>query len=269
MADLMRGTRASARLGEGAPGGVQVLNRAFDLLEELASHREPESLTDLARATGLSKTTAYRILSTMVERGYAARALDGGYTVGHRLFATASSRIDALDLQAEARPRVLALQRQLHLTSYLGVMDGPFISIIEKETYGELADGFVEVGRRYPSHCSSMGKCMLACLSSRDLSDMLAGFELKAFTPRTITDKDEFRAHLRKVREQGWASDIEESSPDHRCVAAPVFNFRGDAIAVVGVSGSNDEMPDARIPEIARHVVRAAKEVSGSMGYAE
>jgi IclR family KDG regulon transcriptional repressor len=250
-------------------GEIQVLNRAFDVLEELARHREPVGLSDIARASGLSKTTTSRILKTLVSRGYATRALGGGYTVGHRLFETASNRIDSLELQAEARPHILALQKELSLTSYLGVMDGPFISIIEKNVYGEKDDDFVEVGRRYSSHCSSMGKCMLACMSSRDLTDMLAGYELKAFTPHTITDKEEFREHLRRVREQGWASDIEESCLDHRCVAAPIYDFKGDAIAVAGVSGSNDEMPDERISSIASSVVRASKAISASMGYAE
>ncbi len=254
-----------ARSGE--RDGVQVLERACDVLEVLAGTRDKLGLSDIARQSSLSKTTAHRILQTLVKRGYATHEQSQGYAIGPKLFELATSRIDALDLQTEAKPRIVTLSRALDLTSYLGVMDGPFISIIEKETYARTDDDFTQVGRRYPAHCSSMGKCMLACLSSHDLDDLLSGFDLVAFTPHTITDKDAFRQHLRQVREQGWASDIEESRLDHRCVAAPVFDYRGDAIAVIGVSGSNDELPDEQIETIAAHVVHAAMDVSSAMGY--
>lgn len=98
---------------------------------------------------------------------------------------------------------------------------------------------------------------------------MLYDYEFKAYTPNTFTRKDEFARYLHRVRKQGWAIDDEEYELGHRCIAAPVFNYRGDAIAAVGVSGTIETIADDRIEQIAQQVVLAAQRVSGCMGYAE
>lgn len=248
---------------------VQVLDRAFDILEELAHSREPLGLTELSRRTAISKSTIHRILKTLLERGMVNKTLDTNYTIGPKMFNMLSYHINSLDLQAEAKPQLTALQRSLGLTVYLGVLDGPYVSVIEKEVSDKEDDVFAEVGRRNPAHCSSMGKCLLACLSSEELEEVLYGIELEAFTPNTIINKKEFVRHLHQVRKQGWAVDNEESELDHRCIAAPVFNYRGDAIAVVGVSGTNNDLPDDQLDHISHQVMLTAKRISSAMGYDE
>ena len=246
---------------------IQVLERAFDIMETLARSREPLHLTELAKRTSMSKSTVHRILQTLQHRGYAAKTSEGEYTIGAQLFDTASCRIDSLELQAESKPHLTALQHCLGTNVYLGVLDGPFISIIEKDAIDRSDEVYTKVGRRYPAHCTSMGKCLLACLSHEELESVLYGFDLEALTPYTITDKHAFMEHLRQVRKQGWALDCEESALDHRCLAAPVLDYRGDAVAVVGVSGTNDDIPDGRIEEMAAEVVRAGQMISKSLGY--
>jgi len=248
---------------------VQVLDRALDIIEELAHSREPLGLTELARRTSLSKSTVHRILGTLLERDYAKKNHDGVYTIGPKMFNTLSYHINSLELQAEAKPHLDALQKTLGLTVYLGVMDGPFVSIIERQATDRSDDDFTQVGHRYPAHCSSMGKCLMACLSSEELEEVLFEYELKPYTENTITDKRDFIKHLHQVRKQGWAMDNEESEENHRCIAAPVYSYRGDAIAVVGVSGVNDELPDEKAEHIANQVVQAAQKVSINMGYTE
>ncbi|MDR1089162.1 MAG: IclR family transcriptional regulator [Coriobacteriales bacterium] len=246
---------------------VKVLNKAFDILESLAYSREPLGLSAVSRSAGVSKTTTHRILGTLCERGYADKTHEGAYTIGTKMFETLSYRIDSLELQAEAKPHLIALQRSLGLSAYLGVRDGSFVSIIEKAATDRVDEQFTQVGRRYPAHCSSMGKCLMACLSSSELDDVLYSVELRGFTPHTITNKQAFREHLHQVRKQGWATDMEESDLDHRCAAAPIFDYRGDIIAVTGVSGANADLPTADIEGIVRQVVLAAQRISSCMGY--
>lgn len=248
---------------------VQVLNRALDILEELARSRHPLGLNELARRTELSKSTVHRILHTLLERNYAEKTLEGTYAIGPKMFHTLSYHINSLELQAEAKPYLVALQKALNLTVYLGVRDGPFVSIIEREATDRSDEEFAQVGHRYPAHCSSMGKCLLACLSSTELEEVLYGFDLVALTENTITSKTEFIKHLHLVRKQGYSTDIEESEYNHRCLAAPVYNYRGDAIAVVGVSGTNDEIPESELDYIASQVVLAGQRISNAMGYLE
>ena len=138
-------------------GNVQVLERAFDLLEALAQSREPLGLSALATQTGMSKSTVHRILATMLERDYVTKTLNGAYAIGPKLFSMLSYHINSLELQVEAKPHLAALERELKLPAYLGVLDGPFVSIISKEATNRADELFTRVGKRYPAHCSSMG----------------------------------------------------------------------------------------------------------------
>lgn len=252
-----------------AEQGVQVLDRAFDILEELARAQEPRGLSELAQATGMSKSTVHRIVGTMLKRGYVEKTLEGRYTIGPKMFHTLSYHINSLELQTEAKPYLATLKRVLGLTAHLGILDGAYVSYIEKETTGWGEEAYTEVGYRSPAYCSSMGKCLLACLSRAELEEALYGFAFEAHTPNTFTSRTAFAKYLHQVRAQGWAMDDEEYELGHRCVAAPVFNYRGDAIAAVGVSGTPESMPDERIDFVVEQVKLAASRISERMGYVE
>ncbi|MEG0757696.1 MAG: IclR family transcriptional regulator, partial [Raoultibacter sp.] len=189
--------------------------------------------------------------------------------IGPMMFHTMSYHINSLELQTEAKPYLSVLKRTLGLTAHLGILDGLYVSYIEKEASDWGEEAYTEVGYRSPAYCSSMGKCLLACLSRAELEEVLYDCEFKAFTPNTFTRKDEFVKYLHQVRKQGWAMDREEYEIGHRCIAAPVFNYRGDAIAAVGVSGTADSILDENIENTVQQVVLAGKRISSCMGYVE
>lgn len=250
-------------------GSVQVLDRAFDILEELARARGALGLSELAQRTAMSKSTVFRILQTMLARGYVEKTLEGLYTIGPKMFGTLSYHINSLELQTEAKPYLAVLNRSLGLTSHLGILDGSYVSYIEKEPTDWNEGAYTEVGYRSPAYCSSMGKCLLACLSSRELEEVLYGYDFQAFTSHTFTSKASFVKYLHQVRKQGWAMDNEEYQIGHCCIASPVFDYRGDAIAAVGVSGTPSSISKDRIPDISRQVILAAQRISERMGYIE
>jgi len=265
----MAAERSALHADEHPTDHIQVLDRAFDICEELARSRDPVSLTELAQRTQMSKTTVFRILHTLMERGYAERTFEGGYRIGPKMFDILSYHINSLELQTEARPHLVALQRDLHLDAHLGILDGPYVSYIERESAASGESAYTEVGYRSPAYCSSMGKCLLACLSDRELEETLYGYRFEAFTPNTFTDRGEFVRYLHRVRHDGWAMDDEEYEVGHRCIAAAVFDYRGNAIAAVGVSGNTETIPDAQVSAIAERVMVAGRRISLRMGYME
>lgn len=248
---------------------VQVLDRAFDITEALAQARTPMALGELASNVKMSKSTVHRLLHTMVERGYATKTAEGAYTVGPKLFDVVSYRINSLELQTEAKPILANLKSALGLTSHLGILDGSYVSYIDKEATGMGGEAYTRVGFRSPAHCSSMGKCLLACLSSAQLEEALYGYDFERFTPNTIVRRGAFMECLHQARKQGWAIDDEEYELGHRCIAAPVYDYRGDGIAAVGVSGTMATITDDDIAPIARQVVQAARDISRCMGHME
>lgn len=126
---------------------------------------------------------------------------------------------------------------------------------------------YTQVGFRSPAYCSSMGKCLLSCLSGDELEDALYGCTFKKYTPNTITDIREFKKYLRSVRCQGWAMDDEEYPLGHRCIGAPVYDYRGTPVAAISASGSVRQLPDNILDSVIREVKQAASDLSRKMGY--
>ena len=112
-----------------------------------------------------------------------------------------------------------------------------------------------------------MGKCLLSCLSGDDLEEALYGCDFKRYTPNTITDIREFKRYLRVVRRQGWAMDNEEYQLGHRCVGAPVYDYRGTPVAAISASGSITQLSDRNLEAVIQEVKSAAASLSRRMGY--
>ncbi len=248
---------------------VRVVDRVFDILEQLSASNTPMSLTEIANATGMSKSTVHRLLSSMCNRQYVEKHADNTYSVGYKMIETASTHINNLELLTEAKPFLSEITRQLDLTTHLGILDGCDVVYVEKMDVYPGTRLYTQVGYRSPAYCSSMGKCLLSCLSGDELDDVLYLCDFKKYTPNTITDVREFRKHLKTVRRQGWAMDNEEYQIGHRCVGAPVFDYRGSAIAAISASGEVSQLSDERLDLVVEEVKRAAGELSRNLGYIE
>ncbi len=246
---------------------IRVINRAFDIIELLAHTNHPMSLSEIVSESGISKTTAYRLLRTMHERHYVEKGKDNCYTIGIQLIETVSSHINGLELQTESKPILASLREDLNLTAHLGILDGGDVIYVEKLDLYPTTRLYTQVGYRSPAYCSSMGKCMMACLSGDELDEILYHLKFEKYTPNTISTAKELKQHLKKVRSQGYAMDDQEYMSGHRCIGAPVFDYRGDAIASISASGPISQVTDEKLPLVIREVKKAAAEISRRMGY--
>lgn len=246
---------------------VRVVERTFDIIESLASSRKPMSVTDISKSTGISKSTAYRLLQTMYARNYVEKDENQAYSIGYKLINVVSNHINALELQTEAKSYLIALRDEFHTSSHLGILQGHEISYIEHLDVSLPIDNYTRSGYRSPAYCSSMGKCLLSCLSGEELDEVLYSCKFKRYTEHTITDLKEFKQYLKKVRRQGWAMDDQEYYLGHRCVAAPIFDYTGDAIASISISGTTNQITDENLPIIVRKVKGAANGISRRLGY--
>jgi IclR family KDG regulon transcriptional repressor len=249
--------------------GVRLVNRVFDIIEVLATHKQGITLSQIADMAAMSKSTVHRLLSTMCARQYVERNEDGSYTLGYKFIETASNHINNLELITEAKPLLSRMLWDLNLTTHLGVLEGPNVVYMEKMDVYPNTRLYTQVGYRSPAFCSSMGKCLLACLSGEELDKVLDCCDFKKYTPHTIVDRDELKEHLKKIRVSGWAMDNEEYQLGHRCIGAPVFDYRGCAVAAISASGPTTQLMDDKIETVRREVKSAARRLSRRMGFAE
>ena len=248
---------------------VRVVDRIFDILEQLAQADSSMGLSGIAQATGMSKSTIHRLLSSLCARQYVAKLPDNTYTIGYKMVEMVSSHIYGLELITESKPYLNYISHELDLTTHLGILDHDEVIYIEKmDTYPNIGR-YTQVGYRSPAYCSSIGKCLLSCLSGDELEEALYGCSFKKYTANTITDPREFKRVLKVIRKQGWALDNEEFKTGHRCVAAPIYDYRGFAIAAISASGSTISLSDDKLEHVIKMIRESAVAISRRMGYVD
>ena len=244
-----------------ASGGVQSIERAFDLLEMLADAGGALGLSELAANSGLPLPTVHRLMRTLVNRGYVRQEASRRYTLGSRLIwlGETSSRL----LGTWLRPFLAQLVRETGETANLAMLDGDEVVYIAQVPSPHSMRMFTEPGRRVRVHCTAVGKAMLAQLSPEQARSLLGRSDMPASTPTTITDPDLLLAHLEVIRKQGYAVDEGEQEVGVRCFAVAVPD--APAAMAISTSGPQARMTDEAAARIIPALKHAALELSKAM----
>lgn len=216
-------------------GGVQAVERAFDLLEVLATNGDHTGVSELRDATGLPYATIHRLLGTLVAMGYARH--DPGtrkYSLGARLVPLGDSASRLFGLWAGQY--LAELEEASGETANLAVLSEHAALYVAQVPSRHRMRMFTEVGNRVPPHATAVGKVLLAFRPREVARATIARVGLPARTPNTITDPNRFLAELDAVAERGFAIDDGEEEVGVRCVAVPVPGA-GGSVAAMSVSG--------------------------------
>ena len=246
----------------------QVLDRVVEILDCFGPERTDLHLNEIAAATGLHKSTLYRLLEAMRSHrliGYEQSS--GSYHLGMKLFEMGSQAVERLALDQHAHPILDRLADVSGETAHLCILDGSDVVYIAKVECTRTLRIPSAVGQRNPAYCTGVGKAILAHLPSTQLADYLAGTTLRPFTKKTLTSASELKANLRQIVTLGYAIDDQEREEGVRCVAAPVRDHGGRVIAAISIAGPTMRVTKEKIAELAAHVMRAANEISGGLGY--
>lgn len=216
---------------------VKSVAKVLDILEHLGAAKGGVSVSDLARGTGLNISTAHRLLQTLLARGFAVQlASSKGYVLGPRVFHLGSAYLQGSDLAAIAQPHLEALRDAVGETAYLVIFSRGEIVQLCKADGKQAVSASIRSMVREPAYCTATGKVLLSGLAPEALDGYLAAVELQAFTPQTVTSKAKLRQEIEKVRESGFALDIEEFVPNLCCVSVPVRGAGGDVAAAMSIA---------------------------------
>ena len=249
-------------------GGVQSIERAFNILEEVASHRDGIRLGELSRKVGLHTSTTFHLVKTMLMMGYLRQMPDDKtYRIGTPLFRLAASALDELEMATLAKPILEGLSADTGETSHIAVRAGDDIVVLAR-TVGagpfQLSD---RVGAVRPGHCTAIGKILLAALSEQQLEEYLARRPPVGLTPKTIIDPELLRREIAAVRTSGIAYDDGEYNAEARCVAVPVKDFTGEVRVAIGISGAVWRLSLQALEAKSRLVREAADRMSAKFGF--
>lgn len=240
-------------------GGVQSVATALELLDCLVAEREL-GVAELARRLGIAKSSAHRILTTLVAKGYVQQVPETrNYRLGLRLHELGAVVASRNQLRDHALPLLEALRAQTGETTHLAVPEGAQMFYVERlESYHGLRFSS-RVSRVRPIHLTSSGKAVAAFNQEVANAAIAAGFEAK--TPRSINSKERFLRCLADTRNRGYAYSMGEDEPGLASVAAPVLDRTGVARAAISVAGPVSRLSAAQISQVARRVKAAASQL--------
>jgi DNA-binding IclR family transcriptional regulator len=237
------------------------------LLSHLADHGRPAGLSEIARAIGTNKNMATRLLNTLAREDWVRAEPGGGYTLTLQPFCTVGKVVNRLDLVKAAESPLQELRDDLDEYVYLGTLHRDRVLFVRdlrpRDKPVQVGGG---VGFSYPLHNNAPGKALLAW-GDESLFCRVVRAGLPRTTPRTLTDPRALRRHLKAIRRQGYATDLEENASGVICLAAPIFDATGAVAGCAGITTltifhTKKEM----IRSLGPRVVAAVRKISSALG---
>lgn len=248
---------------------IRAVDRALRLLAVL-SDGKPRNLTELSEAIGLSSSTTFRILATLVCNNYVERDKhSGNYRLGLACLELAQVYHVGSDIRQVALPELERLRDDTKETVHLALLDKMEVVYVEKINGLHVVQVMSSrVGGRLPAYCTGLGKVLLAHTDQHLVRTHFEQTGLIPYTPMTIQSVDALMEHLAQVRRQGYALDRGEHEAEVRCVAAPVFDATNKVVAAISVAGPSGRMdPVEAQTEIIDRTLSAARAISSRLGY--
>lgn len=248
---------------------IQSVDRAITVLEVLAAEKNGCGVSELARATGLHKTTVFRLLSTMMNRGYVEKGpKSDDYRLSTRFLLLSNAILDRMDLRNIARPYIKELSSKTKEVVHLAILDeGEVVYIDKVESPDHSIRIYSQIGKRSPVHCTALGKVFLTGVSSSEVEKIIAEKGLAKFTPKTITSLEQLRQEIAVTAKRGYGYDEMEHEEGIRCVAAPIYDRNGAITAAISISGPAIFITPERMPDLTEGILRTAREISIQLGY--
>lgn len=221
-----------------AGSGLKSVGSALDVLECFATDGEL-GVSDIARRLGIAKSTAHRLLQTLVSRGFVEQDPRSGlYRLGIHIYELGALALARNELRHAALPTLRQVAQTTSLTTNFAVPDGPDVVFVERIENTDGVRILGNFGRRLPAHTTSSGKAIAAFNPAADQARRAAGFPPRVSgTVRTEVDWDRC---LTEVRKSGYAASHSESFDGTTSVAVPVLDHQNLAIASISVFGPTE-----------------------------
>jgi DNA-binding IclR family transcriptional regulator len=245
---------------------VAAVDEAIGLLF-LVAQNPGLGVTELAKRSGNTKPRAFRLLTTLEQRGLVRRQEpQTTYSLGFQALQLGAAANQQLDLTRLAQPVLLEIGEQCNESVQVRVRDGLETLVVASRESTQTVR--VHSDMRRPLHAGASGKVMLA-YAPEEIRQALLASELTRYTTNTIVQRTKLAKELARVQEQGYAVSFGEISSDAAAIAAPIRGANGQVVAVLGISGPASRIRPDNAQAIISLVVAGARKLSAALGYIE
>ena len=246
---------------------MSAVERTMLILETL-SKAEAINLENMAKMTALPKATLLRFLSSLISLGYVYRDSADQYHLTLKMFMVGSRSLSHIDLVSTAKPFAKKLSQELGETVHMGILEDDEAVYVLKEESSYTLRMYSRVGKIIPLYCTAIGKVFLSEMSEEELDGYLSTHTLKPFTPKSL-DESGLRAELKEIHSRGWAIDREEHEENIVCIASPIRDYSGKAVAAISASWPVFRFSREDLDKNASLVSETACEISSILGFCD
>jgi len=247
-----------------------ILSKSVLILETLGNANGAVRYTDLVAQTKLSKSTAHRILAILTNEGmvhYDEHTKT--YRLGMRIMEWAAHIWRDFDLREVSLEEMKMLNAETGENINLAIRDNLDIIYMNRVESFKPVRAVATLGARASVHCTGLGKALTAHLPKDEQLKIAEALKYEKMTAQTIGDADEFLSRLEETRRHGYGIDDCEFRDEIRCIAAPIFDFRGLPVGAISISSLVFRVPKDTLLGWAPKLIAAAKSVSKKIGYIE
>jgi DNA-binding IclR family transcriptional regulator len=251
---------------DGAASAMSSTLRCLRVLDLFAEEPYEFTLAEIATRLGVPKSSAHRLLVTLVEAGYVHQNASRSYRIASKALWVGTAYLRHSPIYRIGFGMLENLAKRSETMSHMAVWDNDSVLYLHTMGPPRSLNLFADCGQRRPIHATALGKAMLAYKSGEDLERIfLRGCQ--RFTEKTITDIDAMRKELNSIRSTGYSLDDEEGIRGLRCLAAPIWDSRNEVIAAISISATRAFFNDRDLPRFVRMVQETALRFSVQMGF--
>lgn len=244
-----------------------MISKAIRLLSIIGKTKHPLTFSELVNQSELSKSTVHRILNNLIEEQMIQfHQPMKVYLLGPKAFEMMKQAYGGYDIQALAIDGMMELQKLSGRNVSLSVVEGNHAVVLRAFDSGHSFGGHSRPGLREPLHVCAAGKALVAYLPKPLFDAKFDNYDFFSRSDYTISSLDEFKDNLEVVRKLGYATSDKEEY-DYICgIAAPIFNYVGEVIAVINIWATTEETTLKELEKYADKLMDTTKIVTGLIG---
>jgi IclR family pca regulon transcriptional regulator len=213
---------------------VNSLARGLEVISAFTRTRPKMTLSEIARATGMTRATVRRFLLTLVREGYAEKD-DKLFSLKPKVLELGYSALSSMGILEVAQPVMNELSRSLQESVFVAVLTGDHVTYIARATSERVVNISITIGGRAPAHAVSTGRVLLAAETQEALHRYLDRVKLEKLTPNTVTSKVKLRSELDRVRIEGHSIVDQELEIGLGSISVPIRDGQGRVLAALNV----------------------------------
>jgi IclR family KDG regulon transcriptional repressor len=248
---------------------ASMLDKGLEIISLLAQVKRPLRISTIADLLSLPRTTVYRLIASLEQRGFVKRTdTQATYFLSFKFLELGEIVRESLELRALALPFMEKLRDEVNLAVHLVVRDGDEAVYVEKVESNRPVRLFTRVGRRAPLHVTACPRLLLASLPDAEIEEYISCTEMVKYTPTTVADADTLRKSIQEIREKGYSIAWGELEPFTAAIAVPIRDYRREVVASLSLAGPDWYFKSEDLSRFLSRLKFYAAQISQELGYA-